>query len=142
MNFFPEPHGHFSFLPTFLSDLLSINSSSPFSFVFFSSEETTIFRFNRNLIKSLFIFDNNPFIIDTIISELYLNPNNFNEITLRTPFFLKLEQSEIRFILSYLNYTFIPKNNNDPIFGNDAYFFGVNINLDNLFSFKESNFKN
>ena len=54
---------------------------------------------------------------------------------------LKLGQSEIRFILSYLNYTFIPKNNNDPIFGNDAYFFGVNINLDNLFGFKESNLK-
>ena len=62
-------------------------------------------------------------------------------MTLRTPFFLKLGQSEIRFILSYLNYTFIPKNNNDPIFGNDAYFFGVNINLDNLFGFIESNLK-
>ena len=48
-------------------------------------------------------------------------------MTLRTPFFLKLGQSEIRFILSYLNYTFIPKNDNDPIFGSDAYFFGVNF---------------
>ena len=106
-------------------------------------EEALFFSMAKELLTTseLIISNNNPFIIDTIISELYLNPKTFNEMTLRTPFFLKLGQSEIRFILSYLNYTFIPKNNNDPIFGNDAYFFGVNINLDNLFGFKKSNLK-
>ena len=59
LNFFPEPHGHFSFLPTFLFDLLSTMSFFSFSLLLLS-KETTILRFNRNLIKSFFIFNNKP----------------------------------------------------------------------------------
>ena len=56
LYFFPEPQGHFSFLPTFL---LSDGISVCFSF-FCSSFETTILRLSKNFITSFFIFSNNP----------------------------------------------------------------------------------
>ena len=106
-------------------------------------EEALFFSMAKKLLTSseLLISNDNPTIIDTTILESYLDPKTFNDITIRTPFFLKLGKSEIRFILSYLNYTFTPKKNNDPTLGNHAYFFGININLDNLFGFKENNLK-
>ena len=48
---------HYSFI--FTTGLKSHRESHSFSFVF-SSDEITMFRFKRNLIKSFFIFDNNP----------------------------------------------------------------------------------
>ena len=57
LNFLPDPQGHFSFLPTFFSNLsFEIFSLSSFC----SSLLMTIFKFNRNFIKSFLIFSNKP----------------------------------------------------------------------------------
>ena len=90
--------------------------------------------------KSNIVFSKDyPLSIDTLITEYFLDPKPFNAIKIRTPFSINIGNSKIKFLLSYLNYSFQPKDNSDPIFGSHAYFFGTEFNLDRLLSFGENN---
>ena len=90
--------------------------------------------------KSNIVFSKDyPLSIDTLITEYFLDPKPFNAIKIRTPFSINIGNSKINLLLSYLNYSFQPKDNSDPIFGSHAYFFGTEYNLDRLLSFGENN---
>ena len=90
--------------------------------------------------KSNIVFSKDyPLSIDTLITEYFLDPKPFNAIKIRTPFSINIGNSKMKFLLSYLNYSFQPKDNSDPIFGSHAYFFGTEYNLDRLLSFGENN---
>ena len=104
-------------------------------------EEALFFNIVKEVItKSDIIFSNDyAFGIDTIITEAYSKPDPFKSIFIRTPFSTSIGNFKLKFILSYLNYSFDPKNINDPIFGSSAYFFGADINLDNIFKFGGDN---
>ena len=104
-------------------------------------EEALFFNILKEVItKSDIVFSNDyAFAIDTIITEAYSKPDPFKSILIRTPFAMTLGNSELRIILSYLNYSFDPKNISDPIFGSNAYFFGADFNLDNIFTFGGDN---
>ena len=58
LNFLPDPHGHFSFLPTFLKSEFFFWSKA--LSLFSSCGETTMFKFKSNFIISLLILANNP----------------------------------------------------------------------------------
>ena len=95
---------------------------------------------DEGLTKSDIVFSNDyTFAIDTIITESYSKPDPFESVLIRTPFAMTLGNSKLRIILSYLNYSFDPKNVSDPIFGSNAYFFGADFNLDNIFTFGGDN---
>ena len=90
--------------------------------------------------KSNIVFSKDyPLSIDTLITEYFLDPKPFNSIKIRTPFSINIGNSKMKFLLSYLNYSFQPKDNSDPIFGSHAYFFGTEFNLDRLLSFGGNN---
>ena len=104
-------------------------------------EEALFFNIIKEVItKSDIVFSNDyTFAIDTIITEVYSKPDPFKSVSIRTPFAMTLGNSKLRIILSYLNYSFGPKNISDPIFGSNAYFFGADFNLDNIFTFGGDN---
>ena len=92
--------------------------------------------------KSNIVFSKDyPLSIDTLITEYFLDPKPFNAIKIRTPFSINIGNSKINLLLSYLNYSFQPKDNSDPIFGSHAYFFGTEFNLDRLLSFGGNNLR-
>ena len=104
-------------------------------------EEAIFFNLVKEIItKSDLVFEKDyPISIDTLITEYFLDPKTFDAIKIRTPFSINIANSKIKFLLSYLNYSFQPKDNSDPIFGSHAYFFGTEFNLDRLLSFGGNN---
>ena len=106
-------------------------------------EEALFFNLVKKIItKSDLVFSKDyPLSIDTLITEYYLDPKPFNAIKIRTPFSINIGNSKMKFLLSYLNYSFRPKDNSDPIFGSHAYFFGTEFNLDRLLPFGGNNLR-
>ena len=101
------------------------------------NEEALFFKLIKEIItKSDLVFSKDyPLIIDTLITEYYSKPESFNAIKIRTPYAINIGNTKIKFLLSYLNYSFQSIENSDPIFGSHAYFFGTEFNLNRLMSF-------
>tara|TARA_X000001036_G_scaffold219544_3_gene205520 strand:+ start:3686 stop:5626 length:1941 start_codon:yes stop_codon:yes gene_type:complete len=92
--------------------------------------------FKKMITKSNIVFTyGNPVYVDTVITEFYYKPDQFNGLTIRTPFSLNLGKLKFDFILGYLDYIFESKKINDQSYEGSAYFFGTNIVLDNLLKF-------
>ena len=106
------------------------------------NEEAIFFNLVKEIItKSDLVFSKDyPLSIDTLITEYYLKPEPFNAIKIRTPFSINIGKAKIKFLLSYLNYSFQSKDNGEPIFGSNAYFIGTEFNLNRFLTFGGNNF--
>ena len=82
----------------------------------------------------------NPAIIDTIISELYFDPNSFNSFNIESPFSLILGPFDFNLIFSYLKYRYESKKSYKPDFYGEAYFIGANIVIDRFIPFGGNRF--
>jgi len=82
----------------------------------------------------------NPTIIDTIISELYFDPNSFNSFNIESPFSLILGPFDFNLIFSYLKYGYESKKSYKPDFYGNAYFIGTNVVLDRFIPYGGNSF--